>query len=66
MKAKDFVKSRMPTARAERQTTRGKQSYWLIREGRETMWFADGNTESNAWMNAKKRILEIEAERERE
>lgn len=62
MKAKDFVKQKMPLAKAERQTTRGKDQYWLIRNGRETMYFASGNSESNAWVNAKQRIIEQETD----
>lgn len=38
------------------------ETYWLIRNGRETMYIASGKSESNAWVNAKKRILEREAE----
>lgn len=64
MTAKEFVKTKIPNARAERQVKgmiKGMQEvYWLIRNGRETMYFADGKSESNAWVNAKKKILEKE------
>lgn len=64
MTAKEFVKNKMPNARAERHVKgmiKGFQEvYWLIRNGRETMYFADGKSESNAWVNAKKKILEKE------
>jgi hypothetical protein len=64
MTAKEFVLEKMPRARAERQVRgmiKGLQEvYWLIREGRNTMYFASGKTESNAWVNAKKNIIELE------
>jgi hypothetical protein len=64
MTAKEFVLEKMPRARAERQVRgmiKGLQEvYWLIREGRNTMYFASGKTESNAWVNAKKQIIELE------
>lgn len=65
MTSKEFVKSRMPNAKAEKHKTRGSLSktYWLIRDGKLTMWFASGNSESNAWVNAKKRIKEDESEK---
>lgn len=62
MTAKEFVKEKMPNAKAERHVSgrvKGMQSvYWLIRDGRDSMWFAEGTSESNAWVNAKKRIIE--------
>lgn len=65
MTAKEFVKKKMPTAKAERHVQgriRGAQEpYWLIREGNQYMYFAHGKTESNAWVNAKKRLIELEA-----
>lgn len=64
MTAKEFVKSKMPNARAERHVRgmiKGMQEvYWLIRDGRQTMYFASGKSESNAWVEAKKRIVENE------
>ena len=64
MTAKEFVKERYPNARAERQLRgmiKGMQEvYYLIRDGRNTMYMASGKSESNAWVNAKKYILERE------
>ena len=64
MTAKEFVQGKFPKAKAERHT-KGRivgltESYWLIRIGNNYMWFAEGKTESNAWVNAKKKIKEIE------
>ena len=56
MTAKEIVKEHMPKARAERQKTNRGETYWLIRNGRDYMYFAEGKTESNAWVNAKKII----------
>lgn len=55
-KDKEFVKSLMPKARAERHKTNGGKTYWLIREGSKTMYFAEGDTQAKAWLNARKRI----------
>ena len=64
MTAKEFVKERYPNARVERQVRgmiKGMQEvYYLIRDGRNTMYMASGKSESNAWVNAKKNILERE------
>ena len=64
MTAKEFVKERYPNAMAERQVRgmiKGMQEvYYLIRDGRNTMYMASGKSESNAWVNAKKYILERE------
>lgn len=64
MTAKEFVKNKIPNARAERHVRgmiKGMQEvYWLIRDGNNTMYFANGKSQSNAWVNAKKRIIEIE------
>ena len=64
MTAKEFVKERYPNARDERQVRgmiKGMQEvYYLIRDGRNTMYMASGKSESNAWVNAKKYILERE------
>ena len=64
MTAKEFVKEKYPNARAERQVRgmiKGMQEvYYLIRDGRNTMYMASGKSESNAWVNAKKNILERE------
>jgi hypothetical protein len=62
MTAKEFVQERFPNARAERQVSgriKGfQQVYWLIRNGRDTMYMASGKSESNAWVNAKASISE--------
>jgi hypothetical protein len=62
MTAKEFVKERLPNARAERHVNGMIVGipYWLIRDGRNTMYLASGKTESNAWVNAKKKLLENE------
>lgn len=64
MTAKEFVLSKMPTAKAERQVSgrvKGmKEVYWLIRKRGDSMWFAQGGTESKAWKEAKERIEEID------
>ena len=61
MTAKEFVKEKFPHARAERHVSgmiKGLQeAYWIIRDGRNTMYMASGKTESNAWVNCKKKIL---------
>ena len=64
MTSKEFVRERYPRARAERHVggrIKGLQEvYWLIRNGRETMYIASGKSESNAWVNAKKSIIKNE------
>jgi len=64
MTAKEYVKSKKPTARAERQTTNGRESYWLIRELGQYMYIASGKTQSNAWVNAKASIQKSEETKE--
>jgi len=62
MTSKDFVQQIYPDARAEKQrqgagvVSRLQKTYWLIRRRGHTMYIASGNTESNAWVNAKKKI----------
>lgn len=58
MKAKEFVKSKLPTARAESHRTTGGEKYWLIREQGKFMYFCEGKTEGKAWTNAKKKLLQ--------
>ena len=64
MTAKQFVLEKFPTARAERQVSgriKGIQTvYYLIRERGQTMYIAEGKSESNAWVNAKRFLLERE------
>ena len=51
MTAKEFVKERYPKARAERHRTGSNttfgETYWLIRNGRETMYIASGKSKRN-------------------
>jgi hypothetical protein len=63
MTAKEFVKQHYPNATSERQIKgriKGMQEvYWLIRENRKAYFYiASGKSESNAWVNAKKFIIE--------
>jgi hypothetical protein len=64
MTSKEFVQERFPKAKAEKVVNgriKGMQEiYWIIRDGRNTMPMTSGKTESNAWVNAKARILEDE------
>ena len=60
MTAKEFVKSKMPNAKVEKQKTNGSRDYFLIRDGKSTMYFSSGETESKAWKEAKERIIESE------
>jgi hypothetical protein len=59
MTAKQFVKSKYPNARCESHKVNGPcgERYYLIRDGREFMYMAEGATESKAWVNAKNSIL---------
>ena len=59
MTAKECVIEKMPTARAERHVAGRNEVYWLIREGRNYMYFSEGKTESKAWSNAKKKMIEV-------
>jgi len=56
----EFVKAKMPKARAESHRTNGGERYWLIRDGRAYMPFSEGKTQAQAWKNAKIRLLELE------
>ena len=56
MTPESFVKQRHPKMREESHKTNGGQSYWLIREIGETMYFCEGKTRANAWRNAKEII----------
>lgn len=61
MTAKEYVQEKYPSARVERQVSgmiKGLSTvYYLIRERGKTMYMAQGKSESNAWVNAKKQIL---------
>ncbi len=60
MTAKEFVKQHKPTARSERQKGNGPfgRVYYLIRERGNSMYFSEGETESKAWVAAKKKLQE--------
>ena len=58
MTAKEFVQEKYPKARSERQVKNSGEAYYLIRNRGETMYMASGNSESNAWVNTKKWILD--------
>ena len=65
MTAKEFVKNKFPKATVEKQVQgriKGLQeTYYLVREDRKSYFYiASGKSESNAWVNAKKFILEKE------
>lgn len=67
MKAKDFVKSRFPKAKAERHVSGGRvkgmgKPYYLIRPATHEMWIGNGDTESKAWIDAKERIMDRETD----
>lgn len=66
MTAKEFVQSKMSDMNSEKHVSgkiKGMQkTYWLIRQKYNTMYFAEGETESKAWKNAKERILRHEQE----
>ncbi len=72
MTAKEFVKSRYPNAWAEKINRRGpfKEFYYLVwsdyrSRGPQRIGEGDENKpQSNAWVNAKKQILETEAEQQ--
>ena len=62
MTAKEFVIQHMPNAKSERNVDghiKGMSTpYWLIRNGRENMYFVSSyKSESNAWVLAKQRII---------
>lgn len=61
--AKEFVQTHFPRARAERHK-QGRikgmsKSYYLIRDGREYMYMASGDTEAKAWKQAKEVVEKI-------
>jgi hypothetical protein len=60
MTVKEFVKSKMPNAKVEKQKTNGGKAYFLIRDGKSTGYMSSGDTESQAWKQAKERIIESE------
>lgn len=53
MSNKDIVKAIFPKARQESYKTGFPQKkYYLIRNGRESMYLAEGETAAKAWKNA--------------
>lgn len=59
MTAKEFVRARCPKAKSESHRENGPygKKYWLIRNGNEYFYMASSEkSESNAWVNAKKRL----------
>ncbi len=64
MTAKEYVRSKVPHARSERHRAgriKGMQeTYYLIRDSGHSGYIASGKTESNAWANAKRFLLEKE------
>lgn len=59
MTSEEFVKSHLPKAKAEKHTTNRGESYYLIRDGRATMYLASGETKAKAWKNAKEYIVKF-------
>ena len=60
---KEFVRTYFPRARAERHKQGNiigiSKSYYLIRDGREVMYMASGDTEAKAWKQAKEVVEKI-------
>lgn len=54
--AKGFVKTIYPKASAELKTVNDK-CYWLIDSKKEYCYIAYGETQTEAWENAKSRII---------
>ena len=59
MRDKEIVKTLFPKARIELHTTGfPKRRYYLVRDGRKTMYMAEGETPGKAWKNAAEVALE--------
>jgi hypothetical protein len=62
MKAEEFVRQKYPNATIEKQIRFAplrKITYWIVRaEPNAFDYIATGNTQSNAWVNAKNEINE--------
>lgn len=58
MSNKEIIQSILPNAKIESHT-QGifKKKYYLIRNGRETMYLAEGETPAKAWKNALPTVL---------
>ena len=62
MTNKEIVQLKYPKARAEKHKTNaiiGQKTYWLIRDGRAYMYMAEGETEAQAWKNARLKIQKL-------
>lgn len=57
MKAKDYVSSFLPKVKEEKHLKNNKKSYWIIRNGRQTMPMSSGETKKEAWDNAREKLL---------
>lgn len=49
---KEEVKKVWSKAHEERQQTNGNKTYWLIRNGNDTMYIASGDTKKEAWLKS--------------
>lgn len=58
MNNEQYVLERYPKARAEKQKGNDGRVYWLIRNGRQTMYMASGDTQAKAWKDAKESVLD--------
>lgn len=60
MTPKEYVISKYPNAKAEKNYDFGKayKHHWIIRNGYSYEFFSTGKTESEAWENSKKLIEE--------
>lgn len=61
MTAKEFVKEKHPKAIVQNFKTNNpfdKNGYWLCWEKRGGKRLSEGKSESNAWVNAKKYLVE--------
>lgn len=60
MTNKEIVKAILPNAKQESHTTGfPRRRYYLIRNGREYMYIAEGETAAKAWKNALPVVLDI-------
>ena len=59
MTAKEYVKSKSSIAIAVQYIDESGDKYWMIKRGKKNQYLATGVTESNAWVNAKNKIVEF-------
>ena len=67
MTAQEFVKERYPRARVEHYNYNDpldKKGYWLCWSNYKGERLSEGNSASNAWVNAKKNIIEDDKEKQ--